>query len=80
MYKYKISGFVRLSREGDYNESDSISIQMDVIKIISNKKWNYKNNHKTKLQAKYYNYILSAIKKIEKKETRPKNLIFLLKI
>ena len=36
MSKYKICGYVRLSRDDDYSESDSIQRQMDLIKIIAN--------------------------------------------
>ena len=36
MSKYKVGGYVRLSRDDDYSESDSIQRQMDLIKIIAN--------------------------------------------
>ena len=36
MAKYKVGGYVRLSRDDDYSESDSIQRQMDLIKIIAN--------------------------------------------
>lgn len=36
MSKYKVGGYVRLSRDDDYSESDSIQRQMDLIKIITN--------------------------------------------
>ena len=36
MSKYKVGGYVRLSRDDDYSESDSIQRQMDFIKIIVN--------------------------------------------
>ena len=36
MSKYKVGGYVRLSRDDDYSESDSIQRQMDLIKIIVN--------------------------------------------
>ena len=36
MSKYKVGGYVRLSRDDDYSESDSIQRQMDFIKIIAN--------------------------------------------
>ena len=36
MSKYKVDGYVRLSRYDDYSESDSIQRQMDLIKIIAN--------------------------------------------
>ena len=36
MTKYRVGGYVRLSRDDDYSESDSIQRQMDLIKIIAN--------------------------------------------
>lgn len=36
MAKYRVGGYVRLSRDDDYSESDSIQRQMDLIKIIAN--------------------------------------------
>ena len=36
MSKYKVGGYVRLSRDDDYSESDSIQRQIDLIKIIAN--------------------------------------------
>lgn len=36
MSKYKVGGYVRLSRDDDYSESDSIQSQKDLIKIICN--------------------------------------------
>ena len=36
MSKYKVGGYVRLSRDDDYSESDSIQRQLDFIKIFAN--------------------------------------------
>lgn len=36
MSKYKVGGYVRLSRDDDYSESDSIQRQINLIKIITN--------------------------------------------
>ena len=36
MPKYKVGGYVRLSRDGDYSESDSIQRQMN-LKRVENK-------------------------------------------
>ena len=71
--KYRVGGYVRLSRDDDYSESDSIQRQMDLIKIIANieldcelKEFYVDNGYSgTSLDRPGFNKLLDDINKVK---------------